>query len=267
MSAIRHSSSYVLKFETGAATHVGKVRRANEDSYIVRPEIGLWAVADGVGGHEAGALASQTVANDLSSIGAAVSSLDQLARLKDRVLRANDRIRQVAEERGGAVIGTTVAAMLAYGHNFACVWAGDSRVYRIREDGIAQITRDHTEAQELIDSGVLTPEQAKTWPRRNVITRAVGIFEDPELEVETGGIEPNDTFLICSDGLTGHLSDAEIRDCVAASRPQDACDALIQTTLDRGASDNVTVVIVRCHATQRTNYVPAGGAGPAGSDA
>lgn len=250
-------SSYHLKFETGAATHVGKVRRANEDSFIVRPEIGLWAVADGVGGHEAGQLASQTVAGDLASIGSAVSAADQVARFKDRVLRANDQIKQIAVDRGGVTIGTTVAAILAYGHSYAAVWAGDSRVYRIREGEIEQLSRDHTEAQELINTGVLTREQAKVWPRRNVITRAVGIFDDPELEVESGEIEPGDVFLVCSDGLTGHLSDDDIRDRVAKTRPQDACDRLIADTLERGASDNVTVVIIRCHAAQRTNYIPA----------
>ena len=119
--ALSRKSSLVLKFETGAATHVGKVRRANEDSYVVRPEIGLWAVADGVGGHEGGQLASQTVAGDVASIGAAVSATDQLARFKDRVLRANDRIKQVAADRGGATIGTTVAAVLAFGHSYTCV--------------------------------------------------------------------------------------------------------------------------------------------------
>ena len=170
------------------------------------------------------------------------------------------------ESVGGAVIGTTVAAVLAYGHNYTCVWAGDSRVYRIRDNKIAQITRDHTEAQELVDNGTLTPEQAKTWPRRNVITRAIGIFDDPDLEDKSGAIKPGDTFLICSDGLTGHLSDMEICEQIVAMRPQDACDSLIAATLERGASDNVTIVIVRCHAAERTNYIPAYGqdaAGPA----
>jgi len=172
-------------------------------------------------------------------------------------MRANDTIKQAAADRGGAVIGTTVAAVLAYGHHYSCVWAGDSRVYRVRDNTIEQLSRDHTEAQELVDNGTLTQEQARTWPRRNVITRAIGIFDDPELEDKHGPIEPGDTFLVCSDGLTGHLSDPEIRDAVVAMRPQEACDSLIATTLERGASDNVTIVVVRCHAAERTNYIPA----------
>lgn len=265
--ALARNSSYVMKFETGAATHVGKVRRANEDSYIVLPELGVWAVADGVGGHEGGQFASQTVAGDIASIGVSVSLGDQLARFKDRILRANDTIKQAAADRGGAVIGTTVAAVLAYGHNYSCVWAGDSRVYRIRDDTISQITRDHTEAQELVDNGTLTQEQARTWPRRNVITRAIGIFDDPDLEDKSGSIEPGDTFLICSDGLTGHLLDAEIREKISSMRPQEACDSLIAATLERGASDNVTIVVVRCHAAERTNYIPAPGDDAAGPEA
>lgn len=247
---------YVMRFETGAATHVGRVRKANEDSFIVKPEVGLWAVADGVGGHEAGQLASQTVTTVLATIGPAVSSEDQSARFHERVLRANDRIREISAERGGAMMGTTVAAMLIFDRRFNCVWAGDSRVYRIRKGAIEQISRDHSEVQELIDQGLLKPEEARTWPRRNVITRAVGIFDDPGLETVEGEIEPDDVFVVCSDGLTGHLSDEDIVRTMASRRAQDACDALIETTLERGASDNVSIIVIRCYRTERTNFMP-----------
>jgi protein phosphatase len=255
----RDLPTYRLAFETGVATHVGKVRRANEDAAVTRPDFGVWAVADGMGGHENGQFASQTLTVDIASMGLAVSPADQVARFKDRVTRANDTIRHAAEARGGVTIGTTLAAMLAYGHNYLCVWAGDSRTYLLRGGVFSQISRDHTEAQELVESGVLTPEQAKTWPRRNVITRAIGVFEDPELEECGGDIKPRDTFLLCSDGLTGHLSDDEIRSKAASLRPQEACDALIEATLERGASDNVTVIIIRCHATDPT--IPPFGSG------
>jgi len=244
--------TYRLAFETGFATHVGKVRQANEDAAVALPDFGVWAVADGMGGHENGQFASQTLTVDIASTGLAVSAADQVARFKDRVMRANDTIRHAAEAKGGATIGTTLTAVLAYGHNYVCVWAGDSRTYLLRGGLLTQVSRDHTEAQELVESGVLTPEQAKTWPRRNVITRAIGIFEDPELEECGGDIKPLDTFLLCSDGLTGHLSDEEICSKAASLRPQEACDALIEATLARGASDNVTVIIVRCHATEPT---------------
>ena len=255
MSA-EYSPKLKLKFETGAATHVGRVRKANEDSYIAMPELGFWAVADGVGGHEAGQLASQTLTHELATMGPSVSASDQLARFQDRVLRGNDRIRQIVEERGGGMMGTTIAAILIFDMQFACVWSGDSRVYRIRDSEIEQISHDHSEVQELIDQGIIKPEEASSWPRRNIITRAVGIFDDPDVEIRQGDIEPGDVFLVCSDGLTGHVPDNEILTGVLDQRSQDACDALIETTLERGATDNVSIIIVRCHRAERTNFVP-----------
>jgi len=255
------TGNYFLKFDTGAATHVGKIRKVNEDSFLVKPEVGLWAVADGVGGHEAGQMASQAVAHSLATVGPAVSLEDQLARFQERVLRANDRIREISDERGGVLMGTTIAALLIYGWRFICAWAGDSRVYLIRNDQIVQVSRDHSEVQELLDQGLIGPEEAKSWPRRNVITRAIGIFEDLDVETREGEVEPGDVFLICSDGLTGHVPDHDILSAVGFQRSQDVCDDLIATTLDRGATDNVSIVVVRCHRAERTNFIPGHAAG------
>jgi len=249
-------TNITLKFETGAATHVGRVRQANEDSFIARPDLGLWAVADGVGGHEAGQLASSTVAEELASIGPAVSIDDQIARFQARIFRANSSIHQLAEERGGAMMGTTVVAALAFDHEFSILWAGDSRAYLQRGAALHPLSRDHSEVQELLDEGVIDAEQAKTWPRRNVITRAIGIFDEPQLECIKGDIHSGDTFVLCSDGLTGHLSDADILHHLLDQRAQDACDAMIETTLQRGGSDNVTIIVVRCHHAERTHLIP-----------
>jgi protein phosphatase len=232
-------------FETGMATDPGKVRQENEDHCLALPEIGLWVVADGMGGHEAGALASATVVQSLESIGSPVSAPDLLARFEDRVLRANARLKEIANERGGIVIGSTVAVVLIHDAYYACLWSGDSRIYLVRNGEITQVSRDHTEVQELIEKGLLTREEARTWPRRNVITRAIGVNDDPELDLEHGLLQPGDTFVICSDGLTGHVEDHEILDRVSKLDPQGACDALIGLTLERGATDNVTVVVVR----------------------
>jgi protein phosphatase len=259
-------AQFTLKFETGAGTHVGRVRKANEDSYITRPDIGLWAVADGVGGYEAGQLASQTVVSDLDTLGPSVSKADQIARFSERILRANDHIRDLMLERGGSPMGSTVASVLIFNRTYACAWSGDSRVYLVRDSTINQLSKDHSEVQELIDEGLITPEQARTWPRRNVITRAIGIFDDPGLEVNEGDVLPGDTFLICSDGLTGHISDDEICAYVDGYRPQEACDRMIAETLERGATDNVSIIIVRCHRAERTNFFPGSQAvAPAGA--
>jgi serine/threonine protein phosphatase PrpC len=124
------------------------------------------------------------------------------------------------------------------------VWAGDSRIYLYRRGQLFQLSRDHTEVQELLDRGAISPEEARTWPRRNVITRAIGVWEDLSLEMAHGQIQPDDKFLICSDGLIAHVSDDEIRDMLEGNPPEETCRSLIALTLARGGSDNVTVVVI-----------------------
>ena len=231
--------------EAGAATHVGKVRRQNEDNYLVATRRGLWAVADGMGGHEAGEVASRIVIEELDAIAAPATAAELLASCEQHMIKANSRLKQLADERGGVLIGTTVAVLLVFDSHYAGVWSGDSRIYRIRQHRIEQISVDHTEVQELISEGKLTEEEARVWPRRNVITRAIGVNDSPELEIKGGTLEPGDIFVICSDGLTAHVEDGEILALASNHRPQQACDLLIDLTLDRGAVDNVTVVAVR----------------------
>jgi protein phosphatase len=238
-------SDTTAMFETGAATHAGKVRTRNEDSYLAKPDIGVWAVADGMGGHEAGDLASQTIVKALGSIIRPNSASELLSQCETRMVQANSRLFEIAAERGGIVIGSTVAVLLTFNFHYACVWSGDSRIYLIRGSEIAQISRDHTQVQELVEEGVLTPEEARTFPGRNVITRAIGVGPEPELELIQGALRHGDTFVICSDGLTGHVSDEEILAHTARARAQTAADALVALTLERGALDNVTVVIAR----------------------
>jgi protein phosphatase len=231
--------------ETGAATHVGKMRQHNEDSHLVLPSSGVWAVADGMGGHSAGDLASSTLVGELKRIPPPSSAPDLLAECEARIVDANSWLRKISEERPGYVIGTTVAVLLVYAEFFACVWAGDSRIYRIRQSKIEQLSVDHTEVQELLSDGKLTAEEARTWPRRNVITRAIGTYDDLELEMTNGTLDDGDIFVICSDGLTTHVEDREILALAKNYPAQRACDFLVKMTLDRGATDNVTVVVVK----------------------
>lgn len=248
-------------FDTGTATHAGRVRDVNEDGLFAGPEWGVWLVADGMGGHENGRLASTTVVEEVSTIGQAVSAPDLLARFRDRIFRANAKLIRLAEEqqRQDVIIGSTVAAVLMYGNHYACIWSGDSRIYLVRAQQISQISRDHTEVQELLDSGAVTEQEARNWPRRNVITRAVGIFDDPGLDLVQGEVKSGDTFLLCSDGLTGHVEDDEILKAIQSEPPQAACDSLIDLALERGARDNVTVVAVRCMAEQPAETAPMPG--------
>ena len=133
-----------------------------------------------------------------------------------------------------------------FGEHFACLWCGDSRAYLLRDGALRQLTRDHSETQDLVDRGVLDPEEAKLWPRRNVLTRALGASDAAELDIVSDRLAAGDALLLCSDGLTGHLDDAEIAAALAEDDPQAVCDRLIALTLQRGARDNVTVVVLRC---------------------
>jgi serine/threonine protein phosphatase PrpC len=253
-------SAATFRFETGTATHTGKVREVNEDGLFADADWGVWLVADGMGGHENGQLASATIVKEASTIGNAVSAPDLLARFRDRIFRANASLLQVADRQGpNVIIGSTVAAVLVYGGHYACVWSGDSRIYLMRDDSMRQVSRDHTEVQELVDSGTVSAAEARNWPRRNVITRAVGIFDDPELDMVQGELKSGDTFVLCSDGLTGPVEDAEIHSSIASHPPQAACDALIDMALERGASDNVTVIVVRCMADESAVAAPVSG--------
>ena len=248
--------------DMGRATHVGNVRRENEDSLLALVDRGIFAVADGMGGHVGGKQASTLVVNSLAHVPAPASMHDFIKQCSARALDANALLLERTTQNHGEVSGSTLALLIAFGERFACLWSGDSRVYLVRDREIAQITRDHNEAQELVAQGVITREEARRWPRRNVITRAIGVFDDPELEVEQGDLRPGDTFVICSDGLTNHVEDAEIRDIALNASPQQACDALVKLTLERGASDNVTVVIAHQRRKGSTVVLPEGLPGP-----
>ena len=241
--------------DVGSVTHTGMVRERNEDACLVRTEIGLWAVADGMGGHEAGDVASRILVKSLDGIAEPASSADLLEQCEDRVFLANQQILAVSRARNGAVIGTTVAILLIREEYYACVWAGDSRVYLIKDGAIGQVSHDHTEVEQLIAEGKLSREEAKDWPN-NVITRAVGVGEDLELEVVTGPADAGDIFVICSDGLTKHLDDDEILRQVTARNAQAACDTMLALALERGGLDNVTVVIIRLLPAVRRSSEP-----------
>ncbi len=225
-------------YETAAATHVGRVRQRNEDAYLLRPEVGLWAVADGMGGHHSGDLASQTIIDSLKSIEPQGTAADLLAACETHVASANQRLKEIGKARGGVIVGATLAALLVFEDFYACLWSGDSRIYMVRD-------------------GTITAQEAETWPRSNIVTRAIGVFEEPELEITSGPLLNGDTFLVCSDGLTRHVADTEILSCVSSEPAQQVCDNLISLALERGGLDNVTVVVM--HYCPRTTLSRATG--------
>jgi protein phosphatase len=233
------------QYDTFGATHVGRVRKVNEDSFLVRPEAGIWAVADGMGGHAGGEFASAAVVEALEVIAPQPHAPALLTACMEALAGANGRIRRWSAGNGGATVGTTVVTLLVFDDLFTCLWSGDSRVYCARDRRIVQLSRDHTEAESLVASGLLTPAEARSWPRRNVVTRAVGVFEEPMLEREAGTLKPGDVFILCSDGLTDHVEPEEILDAVTRQDAAAACRTLVDLTLERGAVDNVTVVVMR----------------------
>jgi len=239
-----------LSFVSAAQTHVGMVRALNEDAMVDRPAIGLWAVADGMGGHEAGEVASGLVAEALNHVETLSSGYAFLDEVRASLLRANHTlVARAASLSPGSIMGSTVVALLVYGGHYACLWAGDSRAYMLRDMELKRLSRDHSVVQELIDAGNLTPAEAKSYRRSNVITRAVGVQEDFSLDIVEGAIEAGDIFLLCSDGLTGMVADEEIAAILKMRPTSTVAEDLIRLTLERGAKDNVTVIVIRADAS------------------
>jgi serine/threonine protein phosphatase PrpC len=246
-------------FKTATASHIGRVRDVNEDSLLARPEIGLWVVADGMGGHGGGDVASGAAIAALATIDGGESAAELLARFEERMVGVNAHLRALAAESAKRVIGTTIAAILVHGAHYACVWCGDSRAYLMRAGALSQLSQDHSEVQDLVDRGILEPHEAKAWPRRNVITKALGVADEAALDIRDGPLMTGDRFLLCTDGLTNHVQDGEIEALLGADDPQKSCARLITLTLQRGASDNVSIVIVDCeHDAGATDADPSG---------
>jgi serine/threonine protein phosphatase PrpC len=243
-SAADEPAQPTLRWISASASDVGKVRKVNEDALLESPQIGLWAVADGVGGASAGDWASALTVETLGRVAKPTTMSGFLADVYDQLGRINGALRQQAAAEAHHAIATTIVALLFAEQHFACVWAGDSRLYLLRNGRLRQINHDHSEVQEMVDRGILRPAEARHHPRGNIVTRAVGAYEKLDLEMAQDLICEGDLFLLCSDGLTKTMDDDEIAGVLALPVEQ-VVDALIQTALNRGAPDNVTVVAVK----------------------
>ena len=235
-----------MRFRSCAATHSGAVRSYNEDRFVDRPDVGLWAVADGAGGHQAGEVASGMIAEALAAIPDGLPPSLMLAEVRARVGRTHEALRDEAARRGpNTVIASTVVVLLARDEHFACLWAGDSRVYLLRDGELMQITRDHSFVQELVDAGAITPIEAVNHPRANVITRALGAqSETVNLDKTTDRLRSGDRFLLCSDGLSKTMTEAEIAQMLGLPDPLAPPESLVAAALAKRVNDNVTVVAV-----------------------
>ncbi|MFB2584957.1 PP2C family protein-serine/threonine phosphatase [Herbiconiux liukaitaii] len=234
---------------SAAVSHVGKIRSNNQDSGFAGQT--LFAVADGMGGHAGGDVASALALTRLIEIdGEYNSAVDAEFALQEAITAANAVLTETVYEHPELTgMGTTLSALVRVGHSVALAHIGDSRVYRLREDVLTQITVDHTFVQRLVDSGRITAEEAKTHPRRSVLMRVLGdVDAAPEVDLQVMDTRPGDRWMLCSDGLSGVVEHDEIEEILKANiTPGDAADALLKVSLDHGAPDNVTVVVVDVH--------------------
>ena len=232
-------------FRSGAATHAGAANRLNEDAFVNRPDLGLWAVADGAGGHESGEVASAEVAGLLQTIDAGLSAAEMLLEVRSRLEAAHARLHAEASRHGdGAMVATTVVVLLARDDHFACLWAGDSRAYLLRDHTLTKITRDHSLVQALVESGTISEAEAIGHPQANVITRAVGADSDVlELEKRTGQLMAGDRLLLCSDGLSKTLPEEQLAELLSGDDATGAA-RLVTAALTAQATDNITAVTI-----------------------
>ena len=229
--------------EFGHSTHVGLRREHNEDTYYADADLGLWLVADGMGGHEHGEVASALARDTL------IQEVGNGAPLARAVQRADAEIIQHSNRKSEALpMGTTIVALRVVNNDYEVCWVGDSRVY-LWDKALKQISQDHSYVQELIQQGAITHEQARTHPHRNVVTQALGVTDPQSLRVETlrGTLAPGMQILLCSDGLTEEVDDTQIAAVLGRAElsPQECVDHLILAALDGGGSDNITVILVR----------------------
>ena len=233
-----------LGWTSAACTDVGLVRSRNEDAWLAQPERGLWAVADGMGGHAFGDVASNKVTNALAAMAAPQDMAQFAAAASDAMARVNHELRAEAIARSVPVMGSTVVIMLACGTEIACLWAGDSRIYLYRKSRLQQLTRDHSQAEELRARGI-APDSAAAAPGANMITRAVGATDALELELAALQARDGDMFLLCSDGLSNAVDEPAIMAALAPGDCARAAQDLLEQALANGGRDNITAVVVR----------------------
>jgi serine/threonine protein phosphatase Stp1 len=228
-----------LRLEVDVNTHQGCVRTANEESLSSSLRQQVWAIADGMGGHKNGQFASQKLAAAIHEA-AVPDDLEGACRaVADAIYAANDQVFAEAQ-RAGEQMGSTIVALLIRDSEFAVLWAGDSRAYLLRDDVLHQLSKDHTQVQEMLDRGLLSESEAADHPMGHVLARAVGVQSDLEIDAISDTAQVGDTFLLCSDGLHGVMNDQEITQIIA-NWGRESAAKLVEECLERGAPDNVTV--------------------------
>jgi serine/threonine protein phosphatase Stp1 len=226
-----------------AASHPGAVRTQNQDAYVCLPQIGVYAVADGVGGATDGGVAAMQVMDALSQVPEDLSPAQRVVAVRAALHAAHTALLQIGAGRvPAATLATTVIVLMLHEDHFACLWVGDSRCYLLREGELHRLTSDHSLVQEFVESGIMTESEAETHPDGNVITRAIGAG-DSELRIDkaVGLVRPADRFLLCSDGLYKTLRPAEMTRILIQTG--DVAMSLVAAAVTQRAKDNVTAVV------------------------
>ena len=237
----QHQSTHEMTWRSAAQSDVGRVREINEDAFYNDSEQGLWAVADGMGGLARGDYASAVVMDAFFNYVKKSSIADCIRDIEVRLRAAHENCRHSFNEEQ---VGSTVAALYCYGGYSFLLWAGDSRIYRLRDDELQLLTTDHTVAQNKISSGAMTPEQAARHPSAHVLTRAVGVHQTLHIELDFDSVQAGDRFLLCSDGLYNELSDDALCSLLKEGEVQETVRALVNNALHQGGRDNVTAIVV-----------------------
>ena len=241
-----------MELKVGARSDVGMIRSGNEDNFFAEADDrrGVFVVADGMGGHAAGEVASemavQIVSRHLLSLTSVLdqASAEKLAKaMRDANRAIYDRMLAEVDKQG---MGTTASVLVLSDNQFLIGQIGDSRIYLLRDGALTQLTKDHSYVQEQVDAGLLTPEQARYHPYSNVITRCVGASESVDADIYEGEMKPGDVFLLASDGLTGMVDDRRLQAMLLArSGPGRIVDALIAEANGRGGLDNITAIVIQ----------------------
>lgn len=233
-------------WHSSAATHCGAVRNMNEDAFLNRNDDGLWVVADGMGGHDAGEVASEMITASVARLNVEQPLADVVDALEDTLLEVHQKIRAYSRTHcQGRTMGSTVVSLLLRDNVGVCMWAGDSRLYRYRDHHLEMISDDHSQVNEMLARGMITPEEARNHPASNVITRAVGASETLYVDVTMMELRKGDVYLLCSDGLYGAVPEGNMVRHLRAQDMEACTNALLEDALRAGARDNVTVITVQ----------------------
>lgn len=237
------ASASTYEWRSCGLTTVGAVRKHNEDAYLTLPDEGLWVVADGMGGHAKGDVASQSIIDALEGFSPQRTLSTTVELIEKRIVEVNDKLHGQSLGQPDQVMGSTVALVYAYQKHVFYMWAGDSRIYRYRNKKLDQVSHDHSFVQEIVDKGMMSPEEAADHPSANIITRAVGVSDKLVIDIDHDIAQPGDKYLICSDGLFKDITMNDISQALDQI-PFKAAQSLIELALANEANDNVTVIVV-----------------------